>query len=448
MSGALAIIVPVLGRPHRVAPLIMSAAAATPTPYRLLFVVNDDDTAELAALEAAGADFLVVPPGERSYAKKINAGFRATTEPLLFSAADDVEFHRGWLQAATAKIDDRIQVVGTNDQCNSRTFNGDHSTHTLFTRAYIDEHGTIDEPGLVLHEGYRHDWVDDEFIATAKYRKVYAHAPDSIVEHLHPNVGKAPTDATYRAGQKWSAQGRTLFRQRSRMFTRPVAIVTACYGGFDDLRPQVSQDVAVEWFCFTDDPDLHVPAPWTKIVAPAEHEHPCLAAKVHKMCPQLEHDDVVWIDANMQITARAFTRLVLAARRSGIATWRHPRRDCIYTEAEASIGAEGQGGKYAGLPIMEQVEHYRTEGHPEHAGLFACGTIAWDRSNPAAVELGAAWLDECVRWTFQDQLSLPVVARRLGIEPGVFRVSQIERSRNGWLENRYLRIHPHKLAVA
>lgn len=218
-------------------------------------------------------------------------------------------------------------------------------------------------------------------------------------------------------------------------------VLTALYGGHDQLQPQVDQDVDVDWLVFTDTPSMPAPAPWQVIYDPPAFDHPNLAAKVHKCCPAVAQTDVVWIDANMQVTCRSFVREALHARHDGIAAWRHPRRDCIYAEAEASVGAESQGGKYAGQPIAEQVDSYRAEGHPDHGGLFACGTIAWDRELRA--DFGAAWLAECVRWSFQDQLSFPVVAQRLGVSPGVFPVRQIERRAKGWLENRWMRLHPH-----
>lgn len=222
-----------------------------------------------------------------------------------------------------------------------------------------------------------------------------------------------------------------------------VAVVTASYGAFDHVRPQIDQDIDVEWWCFTDAPD-DVPAPWRTVHEPRP-EPPRLAAKRYKMTPTLEgFTDVVWIDANMQVTSHGFARAVLHARHDGVAVWRHPRRDCIYTEADASVGAEGQDGKYADQPIAEQVAHYRAHGYPEHAGLYACGTVAWDFGQPRAVELGRLWLEECTRWSIQDQLSLPYACRALGVVPGVFPVHQIEHSRPGWLENRWLRIHPHQ----
>lgn len=218
MHSGVAIIVPVLGRPRNVAPLIASVEDATPEPHRLLFVVNDDDAAELEALEAAGADFLVVGPARRSYACKINEGVNATTEPLIFTAADDLQFHPGWFEAAAAFVGDGVHVVGTNDGTNMRTVLGFHSTHTLFTRAYVEKYGTIDEPGKVFCEKYRHDYCDDEAIETAKSRGVYAHAFESVVEHMHPMANKAEDDDTYRLGRKWSPNGHSVYKTRRHLW--------------------------------------------------------------------------------------------------------------------------------------------------------------------------------------------------------------------------------------
>jgi glycosyltransferase involved in cell wall biosynthesis len=216
--AAVAVIVPVLGRPHRVKPLLASIAATTPERHRVLFVADEDDDAELAALEAARADVLAVASGA-SYAAKINAGYHATTEPVFFMAADDLAFRPDWYSRAASYFSDEIHVVGTNDLCNPRVMCGQHSTHTLVKRSYIEEQsGVVDEADTVLHEGYAHEFCDDEFVQTAMARGVYAHAFDSLVEHLHPLANKAPDDATYLRGRARTAQSRRLFRQRRRLW--------------------------------------------------------------------------------------------------------------------------------------------------------------------------------------------------------------------------------------
>ena len=93
------------------------------------------------------------------------------------------------------------------------------ATHFLVTRSYVEQFGTIDEPGKFFHEGYPHEWVDDEAIGTAQYRKAYAYADDSIVEHMHPAWGKADWDDTYRRMGQRMRDGQTLFNRRRSLWT-------------------------------------------------------------------------------------------------------------------------------------------------------------------------------------------------------------------------------------
>lgn len=228
-----------------------------------------------------------------------------------------------------------------------------------------------------------------------------------------------------------------------------VTVLTACFGGYDELRPQAAQDVDVEWVAYTED-HRPTPPPWSAIrvseTAVVGYSHPRLVAKRHKVLHAAGCGaDVVWIDANTEITDPSFVRRALAARHDGIAVFRHPDRDCVYEEAEASLRLCPE--KYSGQRIREQVDHYRTEGHPDHAGLYACGTVAWDWSAPTSHAIASAWWAEIERWTYQDQLSLPVVLRRLGVEPGILPARQTEKRGRGWIGNRYQRIWPHLSAA-
>lgn len=210
-----AILVPVLCRVHRIEPLLDSIVEATPEPHRVLFIASDYDTAMIDALEQTGADYITVTGDEHGqYARKINAGFRSTTEPFLFLGADDLHFHPGWLTAAIRQVRAGTGVVGTQDLANTRVLKGEHSTHSLVVRTYVDRYGTIDEPGKVLHEGYWHELVDDELVETAKHRNAWVFAGNSVVEHLHPMAGKAPTDHIYELQRLRMHRSRPLFLQR------------------------------------------------------------------------------------------------------------------------------------------------------------------------------------------------------------------------------------------
>jgi len=216
------VVVPVLRRPHRIAPFLDSLAAATPETHRAVFVASDGDAATIAAvLEFADGDPLVslevlAPNRAGDYAKKCNHVYRTSSEPFLFLAADDLAFHDRWLHHALELMADPVAgVVGTQDLApTARAKAGEHSTHCLVRRRYVDELGTIDTPGRVLHEEYPHEYVDDELVGTAKARGAWRFAELSIVEHLHPSWGKAPMDALYRQQRRRMDEGRRIFARR------------------------------------------------------------------------------------------------------------------------------------------------------------------------------------------------------------------------------------------
>lgn len=212
--STVAVLVPVLGRPHRVKPLVQSIARGTPEPHSILFICDSDDRPTQDEVALAGCR--MISPGG-TYSEKINAGIAATTEPLLFLAADDLHFHRGWLTAAAAHMRGPVGVVGTNDLGNRRVIAGEHATHSLVARWYA-EVGTIDEPGKLLHEGYQHCFTDDELVATAKKRGAWAFAADAIVEHQHPDWGKADRDPIYDKGQATFRDDRRVFRTRRQLW--------------------------------------------------------------------------------------------------------------------------------------------------------------------------------------------------------------------------------------
>lgn len=209
-----------------------------------------------------------------------------------------------------------------------------------------------------------------------------------------------------------------------------VTILSAVFGGYDRPRPPVEQTVDTRWVLVTDGVDANG---WEEMFCPPS-PHPRRQAKYPKMRPWefTDTDVVIWIDASVQVTSPEFVRMCLANLPLGrIAAWKHPARDCIYTELGHSLGMP----KYKGEPMTEQCVEYATvNAHPMHWGLWAAGILVWDRSDTTEL-LGKRWLDEVDRWSTQDQLSLPVVCRELGIRPA-------ELPQN-LLANDWCRVWPH-----
>lgn len=208
------VLVPVMERPGNAEPFMKSLRASTGLAH-VTAIANRDDTETANAWRAAGADVLEIDG--TTFAEKINAAFRHTERPVLFVCGDDVQFHPGWLDHAQFIMGAyRSAVVGTNDAGNPRVIRGEHATHLLIARQYVEEHGaSFDGPGTVCHEGYRHWYVDDEIVAAARARGVFGMALGSIVEHLHPIFGKADDDPVYELGQSHAAADQALWLERA-----------------------------------------------------------------------------------------------------------------------------------------------------------------------------------------------------------------------------------------
>lgn len=216
-TDEVAVLVPVMGRPQHAEPFMRSLRASTglATAYALAY---DEDTEAIEAWDKAGAT--VIPNGHMTFAEKVNTGYRQTGEPWLFLTGSDVRFHPGWLDAAqNVAAATGARVVGTNDLGSQRVQSGEHATHMLISRTYVDLLGASwDGPKVVAHEGYKHWYVDDEIVTVAKQREVFAAATDAIVEHLHPLFGKAESDDVYRLGWSHSATDKALWEQRQELY--------------------------------------------------------------------------------------------------------------------------------------------------------------------------------------------------------------------------------------
>lgn len=243
MSDTICVIIPVLGRPARAAAVAASVREASGPNTFAVFVCSPGDDEQIAACHQTGADVILAPfeAGPGDYARKINLAARSVQADWYFTGADDLEFTAGWDAVCIAAAHRRIVsgvdaatgseyhhavrqdrpvalVVGTNDDCNVLTADGRHSTHSLVHFDWLGL-GTADESGLILHEGYDHQFVDTELVATAKARGLYAHA-DAIVRHHHPIRRRASMDDTYRKGQRGSVADARLFRRRRPLWER------------------------------------------------------------------------------------------------------------------------------------------------------------------------------------------------------------------------------------
>ena len=192
-----------------------------------------------------------------------------------------------------------------------------------------------------------------------------------------------------------------------------ISVISAIYGPYDTVKPVMEQTVPVDdWIMVTDDIDVSYDAAhkgWEVVFEPRPHMHPCMAAKIPKFNPELyvESDYALWVDASFTYEPTMAQMAMDALEWGEIALFPHPHRTTIEAEAELSLTLP----KYAHLPLREQVKHYKNDGF-EDTKLWATGVMAYSLGAHMRSEIGNAWLAECARWSYQDEISFPYVMRK------------------------------------
>ena len=147
--GVIDLLIPVLGRPSNVQPLLDSIVGNTIGPYQIIFICSPGDDEQIEACRKSGYNTWVVEwePARADYARKINWAFAQTDSEWIFQGADDIRFSKDW-DTKALRYGERFSVIGTNDLHNPSVKRGIHSTHILFRRSYIEKYGgTFEDPG-------------------------------------------------------------------------------------------------------------------------------------------------------------------------------------------------------------------------------------------------------------------------------------------------------------
>ena len=208
------------------------------------------------------------------------------------------------------------------------------------------------------------------------------------------------------------------------------AVYTAIYGAYDRAKP--IPDMGVPAYLYTDNPDIEAPGWEVRVVrhgiatthGQPIHTAPMLAHKWWKTHPGLACPDAevsLWLDGSMEVKDADYVQRCLGAL--GGDDWAmvpHPHRDCIYPEAEVT---ETLVWRYDPPSIRRQIDFYRDNvRHPRHWGLMATGANV-RRHTPQVLRTSHLWWWECVNWSHQDQLSLPVLLRLMDEGPSDHRFS-------------------------
>lgn len=209
-----------------------------------------------------------------------------------------------------------------------------------------------------------------------------------------------------------------------------IACYSAIYGLYDQVKPAPE---GVRSVMFTDRDEIAAAARgmgWEPRVvrhgvatlkgSPAV-TGPMLAHKWWKLHPHIALPDVdvsIWLDGSMETVVPDLADRCLQAL--GGDDWvmvRHPWRDCAIEEGYYSSTL---AWRYDRDALVAQTDFYAGF-HLRHWGLFATGANV-RRHGPVGSpvwDLCQQWWRECINWSHQDQVSLPVLLRLM--PPGAVR---------------------------
>lgn len=190
-----------------------------------------------------------------------------------------------------------------------------------------------------------------------------------------------------------------------------VVAYTAIFGGRDEYVPLSHEPSVLYTDRMPEDPGRS-----SVILLPCLPRGPRYTSRRFKTAPHdlpelAEHGVYVWMDG--RIAASHADLSGLASRfldSADIAVFRNPTKDCAYPDLEAAASGDGTGDPAV---ARAQMERYRAEGFPSHAGYAATGILLRRRTR-LVEEFGRLWLSEIDRGSVRDQYSFTYVAWKLG----------------------------------
>lgn len=178
-------------RPDRLRVTLDSFRFTTATyDVEVIVVADTDEVAEVA--REAGSK-VICSSSPITAPQAWNRGAAVASAAWFGLGADDLYFHDGWLEALWPLLEAHDgEVIGLNDGADSFHRLG-CATHFVASRAFCINH----MGGVLVPPVYAHGMVNAEVNRIAQSLNLFTYCPDALVEHLHPDWGKAAPDALY-----------------------------------------------------------------------------------------------------------------------------------------------------------------------------------------------------------------------------------------------------------
>ncbi len=210
-------------------------------------------------------------------------------------------------------------------------------------------------------------------------------------------------------------------------------VYTAVFGKYDELA-EVDTRCGCDFVCFTDDQSLVAPG-WHKVLVDTQGDPPALSNRRYKMLPHHclpQYTESLYVDGHVVVRRCPVPLFEKYLGAFVIAIPFHQDRRCAYEEAAYCV----RDGLIDRAAAEEQLAEYEREGFPRGLSLTENNVILRRHHDPHVIRLMEFWWNEYRGKVRRDQISLPYLVWREGIE-----VKEIEEGPR--LSGRYFRLKPH-----
>lgn len=218
-----------------------------------------------------------------------------------------------------------------------------------------------------------------------------------------------------------------------------IAVYTCIFGEIDTLHEPLTTPDNCDFYIITDQ-DLSPTSLWKKMTFDfsqySDTETASAKNRFVKMHPDLlfpNHDYTIYLDGTIQ-PRTDLTEWIQEMPEIGLKMFSHPKRDCVYQEIKACMYA-GKGNK---TDLEQYGKRLQSEGLPAHYGLAEGSVIVREFGNPVCQEIMDQWWEEYTRHAKRDQLSLPYILWKKGIQ-----ISQVAVMGQDLRQHPAIRKYPH-----
>lgn len=216
---------------------------------------------------------------------------------------------------------------------------------------------------------------------------------------------------------KGSEKGRKSDQSLRKARKGRVAVYTFITDGYDRLHQPLVIDKNADYFVISDQKidDLGV-FHWIDVnfIVPSAIEDPFMKnryCKMHGADIFKDYEYSIYLDGAVQIAGNIISYLDQVGK-TGIALYLNETNGCIY---DAGILLT-LVGRCSFEMTRKQLRLYALEGMPENYGFLCGGYIFRDNRNALGNELMNLWWEEYRKWKTRDQLCLPYVMWKMGVE--------------------------------